>query len=72
MIFKPRRENAPDFIKGGLSIKVDDFIAFLQKYKKADGWINVDICQSQGGKLYTSLNTFEPKKQEDVSDSVPF
>jgi len=77
-IFK-RSENAPDFVIGSLSIKVEDATAFLKKHDK-NGWVNLQIKNSQGGKPYMELDTFEPKKQgqpqapvqkEEVND-LPF
>ena len=77
-IFK-RNENAPDFVVGGISIKVEDAVAFLKKHDK-NGWVNLQIKNSQGGKPYMELDTFEPKKQgqpqppvqkEEVND-LPF
>ncbi len=61
MIVKLRRENAPEWVKASLSFKVEEFIAFLQKNDN-NGWVNVDLLESKGGKLYGSLNTWKPKK----------
>jgi hypothetical protein len=65
MIFKKPRENAPEFVKGNISIKSDVFIEFLRKHTKGDGWVNVDLLKSREGKLYLSLNTFEPNKDRE-------
>ena len=62
LIFKAPRENAPDFVKGSLSVKVDDFIAFLHEHNTNAGWINIDIKESKGGKLYCELNQYKPEK----------
>jgi len=79
-IFK-RSENAPDFVVGGISIKVEDAVAFLKKHDK-NGWVNLQVKNSQGGKYYMELDTFEPKQQqgqpqapvqnEEVKDGLPF
>ena len=58
-IFKRPREGAPEFVKGALSIKVDEAIAFLQKHNSG-GWVNLDLKNSQGGKLYLQLNDWKP------------
>jgi hypothetical protein len=68
-IFK-RKEKAPDFVIGSQSIKVDEAIAFLQLYQK-DGWVNLDIKQSKGGKYYCELDTWEPKASEGGNGSQP-
>jgi hypothetical protein len=68
-IFK-RKENAPEFVVGSQSIKVDEAIAFLQLYQK-DGWVNLDIKQSKGGKYYCELDTWEPKASGGENSSRP-
>ena len=68
-IFK-RKENAPEFVVGCQSIKVDEAIAFLQLNQK-NGWVNLDIKQSKGGKYYCELDTWQPKTSEGESSSKP-
>lgn len=58
MFFKRPREGAPDFVKGAVSIKVAEFIPFIEKHAK-EGWVNLDLKESKGGKLYLELNTWE-------------
>lgn len=65
-IFK-RRENAPDFVIGNISVKVDEAIAFLKSNSK-NGWVNLNVLNSQAGKPYIELDTFVPKKKEVVSE----
>lgn len=64
-IFKKPKEGTPEFVRGNISIKVDEFIAFLQKHKKEDGWVNIDLLKSKEGKLYTALNNYKPKPKTD-------
>ena len=61
-VFK-RNEKAPDFVVGGISVKVEDAVAFLRKHDK-NGWVNLQVKNSQGGKYYVELDTFEPKAQQ--------
>ena len=64
-IFKRPHESAPQFVKGLMAVKVDEAIAFLQKYKKADGWVNLDLLASKdNSKLYFKLNTWEKPKDD--------
>lgn len=63
IIFSRPKEGAPEFVKGRLSFKVEEAVAFLEKHKKADGWVNCDLKKSQNGKLYLQLDTFVPKSQ---------
>ena len=41
-----RKENAPDFVVGSMSVKVDEAILFLKDNAKK-GWVNIDIKQVQ-------------------------
>lgn len=65
IIFKRPRDGAPSFVKGNISVKVEEFIKFLNTHTK-NGWVNLDLKESQGGKLYLELNTWskEEKKLE--------
>lgn len=57
-----RQENAPDFVVGRLSMKVDEAIAFLRKNEK-NGWVNISIKYGRSGNPYCELDTYEPKTQ---------
>ena len=59
-----RKDTAPEFVIGSQSIKVDEAIAFLQLHQK-NGWVNLDLKKSKGGKYYYELDTWVPKKQEE-------
>ena len=59
-IFK-RNEKAPDFVIGNISIKSEDAIKFIQEHTK-NGWVNLKINKSQGGKAYIELDTWEKSK----------
>jgi hypothetical protein len=56
-----RQENAPDFVIGRVSIKVDDAIAFMRKHEK-NGWVNLNAKYGRSGNPYMELDTYEPKK----------
>jgi len=59
-IFKRPREGAPSFVKGSMSVKVSEAIAFLTKYQEKD-WVNLDLLASKDNtKLYFKLNTYKP------------
>lgn len=68
MIFKKPNEHAPDFVKGKISIKVEEFVPFLQKHAN-NGWVNLDLKKSQTGKLYVSLDSWVPNKQENPAQA---
>lgn len=80
MFFNSKHENAPDFVLGSISFKVDEFIQFLTKHKKEDGYVNVDFLRSKPkdgetkGKPYFKLNTWKPegKEGEIKKGDIPF
>lgn len=61
-IFK-RSDNAPDWVVGKLSVKVEDAIAFLQANAK-NGWVNLNINSAKSGKYYMEVDTWEKSKPE--------
>ena len=76
-IFK-RKENAPEFVVGSMSIKVDEAMAFLAQ-NETKGWVNLDVKLSKGGKYYVELDTWKPsvekfieKVSEKPAEDLPF
>lgn len=63
-----RSENAPDFVVGRLSLKVDEAIAFIKKYEKK-GWVNLNVKTARSGNIYVELDTYEPKTE--ATESKP-
>jgi hypothetical protein len=87
LIVKAPHENAPDFVKASISIKVEDLGKWLrEKYKAGNEWVNIDVKESKAGKWYASVSTFKPKQDErqtpkpaaksgrrsDLEDDIPF
>jgi|TARA_R100000353_G_scaffold26043_1_gene22211 hypothetical protein len=72
-----RRDNAPEFVVGRLSLKVDDAMAFVKEHMK-DGWINFNVNQARSGNYYVELDTYEAKsekatpKKEAKEEGLPF
>lgn len=50
--------NAPDFVKGQISFKVDEFKDYLDT-KQRNGWVNIDLKESKKGNLYLELNEYK-------------
>ncbi len=70
IMFKRAKEGAPEWIKGHLSFKVDEAIAFLTEHKKEDGWVNLDLKKSkEKGTLYLQLDTW--KKEDSFQPTEP-
>lgn len=70
MRYTTPHEKAPKWIKGNISVKVDDFIAFAQANQDARGWLNIDIKESKKGGFYLELNEWKrgTTKQEVPAD----
>lgn len=60
-VFK-QNPNAPDFVVGRLSVKVDEAIQFLKSHEKG-GWVNLQIKKARSGSTYVELDTFDPKSK---------
>ncbi len=67
--FERPREGSPEWVKGKISIKVEDFIKFCKDYKGDTGWINLDLKKSATkGTLYLELNQWKPTKKDEEKD----
>jgi hypothetical protein len=72
LIAKKPKEQAPDFIKAGLSFKIDEFAVWVGQWKKANPgkeWLNIELKESKSGKYYAEVDTWEPNK--DMNGSAP-
>jgi len=65
-----RRENAPDFVVGRVSIKVDEAIAFLKKHQ-SNGWVSLNTNKSKQGTYYMELDTFVPAQKSTTTYDQP-
>lgn len=61
IIVKSPSPQAPDYVVAKLSIKVDEFIAFL-KANEQKGWVNLEVLNGKTGKLYAKLDNYTPKE----------
>lgn len=63
--FDRPREGGPSFVKGRVSIKVDQAIAFLNQHKNEKGYVNLDLKEAKDTKkLYLALNAWKPTEQK--------
>jgi hypothetical protein len=60
MIVKDRG-NAPEWVIAKVSIKVEEFIQTLQQHAD-NGWVNLNIQRSRGGKDYVEIDTWKPNQ----------
>ena len=74
---KPAHEKAPDFVRGRVSVKIEDFNNFLKEHGNSDGWCNFQLLNGDKG-LYLKLDTWQPEKQTQApseskdDDDLPF
>jgi hypothetical protein len=82
LFVSPPRPGAPDFVKGRISIRIEDFLEFLSM-KDSQEWLRIDIKESrktdeQGNpKWYSQVdNWVKPSErigeQEESGDALPF
>lgn len=66
--FERPREGAPDFVKGRISVQVEEFTKFLEKHKSEKGWVNLDLLVSkkEGNPLYFQLDNWKPEVKKEV------
>lgn len=59
--FKLPHEKAPDFVKGKVSIKIDEAIQYLTGLNASgETWLNLNAKVSKGGKSYLEVDTWKP------------
>ena len=59
-----------------VAIKIEDFAKFV-KTNADNGWLNIEIKTSKGGKIYAELDTWKPDTQgkplaEEPESDLPF
>tara|TARA_R110002073_G_scaffold321883_2_gene498191 strand:- start:2073 stop:2357 length:285 start_codon:yes stop_codon:yes gene_type:complete len=60
-----KKDNAPEWVLGSLSIKVDEAIVFLKEHSNK-GWVNIEMKLSRDGKPYCQLDTWQPTPKTDA------
>jgi hypothetical protein len=66
-----RNEDAPEYVIGRLSMKVEEAVAFMKKHANSNGWVNVSILYGRSGNPYVELDTYEPVKKDDGQEAKP-
>lgn len=73
--YEPKEIEKAPWIKGQISVRVNDAIAFLQKHKNERGFVTIDVKVGKSGSWYCELNTWKPNmevKENTEPDSIPF
>ena len=58
LMAKKPSDRAPDWVKCNISIKREELSAWLAGH--SDDWINVQVCESKGGKWYAEVDSWKP------------
>ena len=64
-----RNEKAPDYVLCNLSVKVSEFIEFLNAHQ-SEGWVNVECKVSKNGKPYAALDTWRPTQGQSAKQGM--
>lgn len=65
-----RSENAPEWVVGKLSIKLEDAMPFLTQNQSND-WVNLNVVQGKMGNYYIELDTWKPTGQASAPVETP-
>ena len=67
MVKKPN-DQAPDFVKCGISIKRRELIDWLNS--RQGEWINLQVKESREGKWYASVDNWKPQSQAEQAKAA--
>ena len=63
-------EKAPRWVKAKISIKIDEFLDSATKLVSPNGWLNLDLLESQKGTYYLAVNEYKPlEKPEFIKEA---
>jgi hypothetical protein len=70
---KAPRRGSPSFVKGGISIKVDDAVQFLHEHANEKGYVNIDLLENKNdpSKWNAFLNDWKPEKKSEPTQTAP-
>lgn len=64
-----RNDNAPDWVLCNLSVKVSEFVEFLNTHQ-SNGWVNIKCNVGKSGKPYAELDTWKPTQGDAAKAGV--
>lgn len=77
--FFPRRDTAPEWIQGSISVDPAKFVAWMKENKEkmseslnGGKYFRFDVKLSKEGKLYVAVNDYKPAVRETFHEDVPF
>lgn len=76
----PPHKNAPEFIKGQITVRLAEFKEWAKNHVDDKDTVRIDLKMSRSGELYLALNTFKredqpapkPAAEDDPASSIPF
>lgn len=68
MIVK-RSDKAPEYVLCNLSVKVDEFTAWLAQ-NQSNGWVNIQCKVAKTGKMYAELDTWRPTQGDAAKGGI--
>lgn len=67
--FTKKRDGAPEFVKGGVSVRVEQFYTWAKEHVNQNGFVNLDLLKSkEKGTLYFRLNDWKPKANPNMGE----
>jgi len=64
-----RNDTAPEYVIVNLSVKVGEAMDFLNR-NQSNGWVNLQVKRSQGGKYYVELDTWKPTQGDHAKEGM--
>lgn len=62
--FEPH-SNAPEFIKGCISVNREKFTEWMRSQEVNEkGYIKLDVKEARSGNLYVSVNNYKPERDQ--------
>ncbi|MDE2021116.1 MAG: hypothetical protein KGJ13_12335, partial [Patescibacteria group bacterium] len=59
-------------VKGSISIQIEKFIPWAQAHADERGWINLDVKESKGGKIYCEVSSWKPNRASSEREDREF
>lgn len=69
LIFKAPRAGAPEYVKGSISIKREELIAWLSG--RSGDWVNLEVKESKAGKIYCAVDNWKPGDKSERQERKP-
>ena len=70
IFYKEPHTNAPDFVKGSLSINIAKTIGWLNTKAQSGEWVNLSVKVSKNGKTYLAVDNWKPKGKDSADENA--